>query len=76
MEVKNMENYDFGGCYFSRTLGFVIDGEHFSTQNEALEYLIREAYMDDCEAESFLYRLVRAFSARTRKAASSSAAVH
>lgn len=64
-----MENYDFGGSYYSRSVGFVIDGTHFGHNHEkALNYLMNNDFMESSEAESFLSRLMRAFTTRVRKA--------
>ena len=64
-EGKIMKHtFDFGRDYFSANMGYVLDGMHFRSISQAMEYLTKEAYMEQDEAESYLSRLTRSFSRR------------
>lgn len=52
-------------CYFSSTMGYVIDGHHFGHDTDrASRYLIEENFMEPQEAEGYLSRMRRAFATR------------
>ncbi len=61
-----MENIIFRGDYFSKTVGYVIDGRHFKNRTKAMVYLQKPTVgMDSFEANSYLDRLVRVFLDKT-----------
>ena len=55
--------------YYSRKLGFIIDGRIFGDRNAAAEYLINDGMMADEEATHYLSRLVAVSNHAARKGA-------
>lgn len=55
--------------YYSRSLGFIIDGRIFCDRNAAAEYLINDGMMADEEATHYLSRLVAVSNHAARKGA-------
>ena len=57
----------FGMYYFSTTCGFVIDGQHFCSADDAKMYLENEGCMTTKEASHYVDRLCRAFRRREKE---------
>lgn len=60
--------FDYGGNFFSESLGYVIDGMTFESSDVAAEYLVRDCCMEATEAWSFINGLRRAFIQRSMTA--------
>lgn len=59
--------YDYANCYFCKGQGFVVEGQHFPDEDDAMRYLTETCYMEPTDASSFLSGLVRDYHARTSR---------
>lgn len=68
MGGKENTMFDYGGNFYSRSTGYVIDGTHFNSADAAAEYLVSTCFMDATEAWSFVTGLRQAFLRRVMAA--------
>lgn len=58
--------FDLENNYYNVTAGYVIDGNRFTTADEARNFLRKTCDMTVVEATHYLNRLVAAFTSRTK----------
>lgn len=62
-----MRDFNYGNSYFSKNIGFVIEGHRFRYKEDAIQYLIDTNCMDMAEAISYLDRMVTGFEHRAAR---------
>ena len=51
----------FTNDYFTKAMGYVIDGESRGSKESAMKYLTGSGFMERQEAESYLAHLIRVY---------------